>query len=107
MRNLFPLTGKPVLFVANVDEGDDAVPGVVADHAAAEGAAAVAVSARIEAELAELDDEEAAAMREELGVAGVRPRPRRARRLRAARPDRVLHRGRGQAGPVVAPARAA
>ncbi len=69
MRNLTPLTGKPVLFVANVDEGDDAVPAVVADHAAAQGTAAVAVSARIEAELSELDDEEAAVMREELGAA--------------------------------------
>jgi GTP-binding protein YchF len=68
LRNLSPLTGKPVLYVANVDEGDDAVPSVVADHAAAVGAAAVAVSSRIEAELSELDDEEAGAMREELGV---------------------------------------
>ena len=71
LRNLSPLTGKPVLYVANVDEdapAADAVPGVVADHAAAAGAAAVAVSARIEAELSELDEEEAAAMREELGV---------------------------------------
>jgi GTP-binding protein YchF len=68
LRNLSPLTGKPVLFVANVDEGDDAVPAVVADHAAAEGAAAVAISSRLEAELSELDDEEAAVMREELGV---------------------------------------
>jgi GTP-binding protein YchF len=68
LRNLSPLTGKPVLYVANVDEGDDAVPSVVADHAAAVGAAAVAVSSRIEAELSELDDDEAAAMREELGV---------------------------------------
>jgi GTP-binding protein YchF len=67
MRNLFPLTGKPVLYVANVDEGDDAVPAVVADHAVAQGAAAVAVSARLEAELAELDEEEAAGMRAELG----------------------------------------
>jgi GTP-binding protein YchF len=67
-RNLSPLTGKPVLFVANVDEGDDAVPSVVADHAAAEGAAAVAISSRLEAELSELDDEDAAAMREDLGV---------------------------------------
>jgi GTP-binding protein YchF len=67
-RNLTPLTGKPVLFVANVDEGDDAVPSVVADHAAAQGAAAVAVSSRIEAELSELDEEEAASMREEMGV---------------------------------------
>jgi ribosome-binding ATPase len=69
MRNLFPLTGKPVLYVANVDEGDDEVPDVVAEHSAEVGAAAVAVSSRLEAELAELDDEDAAAMREDLGVA--------------------------------------
>jgi GTP-binding protein YchF len=68
LRNLSPLTGKPVLFVANVDEGDDAVPSVIADHAASHGAAAVAVSSRIEAELSELDDDEAAVMREEMGV---------------------------------------
>jgi len=68
LRNLSPLTGKPVLFVANVDEGDDAVPAVVADHAAAHGAAAVAISSRIEAELSELDDDEADVMREEMGV---------------------------------------
>jgi len=41
---------------------------VIAAHAAAQGAGAVAVSARIESELAELDDEDAAAMRAELGV---------------------------------------
>ena len=69
MRDLSPLTGKPVLFVANVDEGDDAVPEAIAAHAAAIGAGAVAVSSRIEAELSELDDEEAAMMREELGAA--------------------------------------
>ena len=68
MRDLSPLTGKPVLFVANVDEGDDSVPGTVADHAAAQGAAAVAISSRIEAELSELDDGEAEVMREEMGV---------------------------------------
>jgi GTP-binding protein YchF len=67
-RNLSPLTGKPVLFVANVDEGDDAVPSAIADHAAAQGAAAVAVSSRIEAELSELEDDEAAMMRDEMGV---------------------------------------
>jgi ribosome-binding ATPase YchF (GTP1/OBG family) len=68
LRNLSPLTGKPVLFVANVDEGDDAVPAEVADHAAAAGAGAVAISSRIEAELSELDDEEADALRDEMGV---------------------------------------
>jgi GTP-binding protein YchF len=61
------LTAKPVLFVANVDEGDDEVPAAVAEHAAANGARAIAVSARLEAELAELDADEAAAMRSELG----------------------------------------
>jgi ribosome-binding ATPase len=44
------------------------VPAVVADHAASVGAAAVAISSRLESELAELDDEEAAHMREELGI---------------------------------------
>ena len=67
-RDLGSLTSKPVLFVANVDEGSEVVPAAVAEHAAAQGARAVAVSSRIESELAELDDEDAAAMREELGV---------------------------------------
>jgi GTP-binding protein YchF len=67
-RDLGSLTAKPVLFLANVDEGSDELPAEIAAHAAAQGARAVAVSARIESELAELDDEDAAAMREELGV---------------------------------------
>jgi GTP-binding protein YchF len=69
LRDLQPLTAKPVLFVANVDEGDDAVPADVAAHAEAHGAQAVAISSRIEAELSELDEEEGAAMRAELGIA--------------------------------------
>jgi hypothetical protein len=67
-RDLGSLTVKPVLFVANVDEGSEEVPADIAGHAAAQGARAVAVSSRIESELAELEDEDAAAMREELGV---------------------------------------
>jgi ribosome-binding ATPase len=67
-RDLGSLTSKPVLFVANVDEGSEAIPTEIAAHAAAQGAGAVAVSSRIESELAELEDEEAAAMRTELGV---------------------------------------
>ncbi len=67
-RDLGSLTVKPVLFVANVDEGSEEVPAQIAEHAAAQGARAVAVSSRIESELAELEDEDAAAMREELGV---------------------------------------
>jgi GTP-binding protein YchF len=67
-RDLGSLTAKPVLFVANVDEGSEELPAEIAAHAAAQGARAVAVSARIESELAELEDEDAAAMRAELGV---------------------------------------
>jgi hypothetical protein len=67
-RDLGSLTVKPVLFVANVDEGSDELPADIAAHAAEQGARAVAVSSRIESELAELEDDEATAMRAELGV---------------------------------------
>jgi GTP-binding protein YchF len=62
------LTAKPVLFVANVGEGELSVPPEIVAHAEAVGARAVAVSARLEAELAELEPEEAAAMRTDLGL---------------------------------------
>jgi GTP-binding protein YchF len=68
LRDLGALTAKPVLFVVNVDEGSEEVPAALAEHAAAQGAGVVAVSSRIEAELAELEEEEAALMRAELGV---------------------------------------
>jgi GTP-binding protein YchF len=67
-RDLGSLTAKPVLFVANVDEGSEEIPAAIVEHAAAQGAGVVAVSSRIEAELAELEDEDAASMRAELGV---------------------------------------
>jgi ribosome-binding ATPase len=67
-RDLGSLTSKPVLFVANVEEGSEEVPAAVAEHAAAVGARAVAVSSRIESELAELEEEDAQAMRAELDV---------------------------------------
>ena len=65
---LQPLTAKPVLYVANVDEGSVEVPAELEDYARSHGAAAVAISARLEAELAELGPEEAASMRAELGL---------------------------------------
>jgi GTP-binding protein YchF len=69
-RKLHALTSKPVLYVVNVEEGADEIPEAVASHAERAGAVAVAISARIEAELGELDDpDEVAAMRAELGVA--------------------------------------
>ena len=67
-RNLQALTSKPVLYVANVDEGEDRPPEALVEHARRSGDEAIALSAKIEAELVELDAEEAAVMREELGI---------------------------------------
>jgi len=67
---LAALTSKPVLYVANVAEGEPLEPpAALLEHAAARGARAAAVSARLDAELSELDDDEAAMMREEMGAA--------------------------------------
>jgi len=75
-RRLFLLTSKPILFAANVAEGElaraDRSPHVAAvRHYAAThlGTEAVAVSAQIEAELAELPEEEAREYLAHLGVA--------------------------------------
>ena len=65
---LQPLTAKPVLYVANVDEGAHEVPAQIEEYARAQGTEAVAISARLEAELAELSPEEAAIMRADLGL---------------------------------------
>lgn len=62
------LTSKPVLYVANVEEGSHDVPPEIAQLATERGAGAVAISARLDAELGELDPGEAAAMRAELGL---------------------------------------
>jgi ribosome-binding ATPase len=69
MALLQPLTAKPVLFVVNVEEGADEIPSAVLEYARSQGAAAVAISARLEAELSELSEDEATAMRAELGLA--------------------------------------
>ncbi len=69
-RRLQALTSKPILYVANVDEDSAEVPKPVAAHAAGVGAGAVAVSARIESELYELDAAEAEEMRASYGVEG-------------------------------------
>ncbi|MEQ8747865.1 redox-regulated ATPase YchF [Pyruvatibacter sp.] len=71
-RSLQLLTSKPVLYVCNVDEGSAATGNSfseqVATRAEAEGAAFVVISAKIEAELAQLDDEEASEYLETLGL---------------------------------------
>ena len=68
LRDLSPLTAKPVLVVANLGEGEEGVPAEIEAHAAEQGAAAVALCIRLEAELGALDEDEAAEMREELGT---------------------------------------
>jgi len=70
VRNLQALTSKPTLYVANVDEGSGEPPEAVAAHAAAVGAGVVAVSARIENELAELEPAEAEELRGSYGIEG-------------------------------------
>lgn len=71
-RGLQLLTSKPVLFAANVDEASAAngndYSRRVEEKAAEEGALAVAISAKIEAELAVLDDAEQAEYLESLGL---------------------------------------
>jgi ribosome-binding ATPase len=69
-RLLQALTSKPILYVANVDEGESEAPGALRGHAAEMGAGLVALSARIEGELVELDPGEAEEMRESYGVEG-------------------------------------
>ncbi|WP_169570158.1 redox-regulated ATPase YchF [Sneathiella limimaris] len=71
-KNLQLLTSKPVLYVCNVDE-DCAATGndyskKVEEKAANENAGVVIISAAIEAEVAQLDDEERAEFLEELGL---------------------------------------
>ncbi|HZC12956.1 MAG TPA: redox-regulated ATPase YchF, partial [Thermoleophilaceae bacterium] len=67
---LHALSSKPVLYVANVAEGEPLEPPAeLLEHARERGARAAAVSARLDSELSELDDDEAQAMRNELGLA--------------------------------------
>jgi len=66
------LTSKPVLYVANVDEDSAATGNAyserVMEHAKSEGAQAVAISAKIESELALLEPEESQEYLQELGL---------------------------------------
>jgi hypothetical protein len=75
VKSLFLLTSKPVLYVANVAEEDVVDPEsnqhlqTVRAIASEEGAEVVTISAAIEEEIAELDDDEKAMFLEDLGVA--------------------------------------
>lgn len=72
LQSLFLLSGKPVLYAANVGE-DDLAEGnrhvdVVREIAARENARVIVVSADLEAQLSELDDEERALFMQDLGL---------------------------------------
>ena len=66
------LTAKPVLYVANVDEtdlaGESKLVTQVKEHAGRSGAGVVVVCAKIEAEIAELEEEERPEMLEAVGL---------------------------------------
>ena len=72
LRDQFLLTAKPVLYVANVGEGDlpdgNALVDRVRQRADAEGAGVVVISAEFESQLAELDDEGKAEFMEAAGL---------------------------------------
>jgi ribosome-binding ATPase len=68
LRKLSPLTAKPILYVVNVDEGETEAPPELLAHAQGMDAKVVVISARIEADLRELDPDEAEEMRSELGI---------------------------------------
>ena len=73
LKALQLLTAKPVLYIANVDEGNAASGNAesrrVAEYAAARGARSVIISAAIEAELAQLSDAEKDEFLASLGLA--------------------------------------
>mgnify|MGYP001194248140 FL=1 len=71
LRPLFLLTIKPTMYVANVDEHgfeNNPLLDAVKEHAAAENAPVVAVCAKTEAEIADLDDEDKQMFLEDMGM---------------------------------------
>ncbi|RQW78357.1 MAG: redox-regulated ATPase YchF [Geobacter sp.] len=72
LRDSHLLTDKPVLYVANVAEedleGNHPYVGMVKELAAREGAKAVVICGRIEAEISELEGDEKAAFLTEMGL---------------------------------------
>ena len=71
-KNLQLITAKPVIYVCNVEEDSaqngNSLSAKVAEKAAADGAEAVIISARIEEELAQLDDAERLEYLQTLGL---------------------------------------
>ena len=70
LRELWLLTAKPLLVVVNVDEAraSERVPEAIAIRAREAGGEAIAVSARIESDLLELEPDERAGFLDDLGL---------------------------------------
>ncbi|MEO5327236.1 MAG: redox-regulated ATPase YchF [Magnetococcus sp. THC-1_WYH] len=77
LRDLFPLTAKPVLYVCNVDDKSAAAAQIPGQHpltdairarAAKEGAEVVAICGAMEAEIAQLEADEKQAFLDDLGL---------------------------------------
>ncbi|MEN8238205.1 MAG: redox-regulated ATPase YchF [Actinomycetota bacterium] len=71
VRNLFLLTSKPTMYIANVDEdglGENALVDAVRQVAASEGAAVVTICGALEAELTSLDEDDRTDMLGEYGL---------------------------------------
>ena len=71
IKQLFLITAKPVLYVANVKEGgfeNNPYLEVVQKHAATEGSQVVALCAAIEAEIADLEEEDRQMFLSEMGL---------------------------------------
>ncbi len=72
LKDLCLLTGKPVLYVANVDDGSlpdgNAFVDQVRQHAAGEDARVAVISAQIESELVEMDEESRLEFLADLGL---------------------------------------
>jgi GTP-binding protein YchF len=82
LRPLFLLTAKPTMYVANVEEHgfeDNPLLDKVKAHAAKEGAPVVAVCAKVEAEIAELSDDDKQVFLADMGMS----EPGLARMIRA------------------------
>ena len=95
LYDLHLLTMKPILYVANVDEDQ-----VTADLAEIDGCQPVPISAKIEADLAEMDADDAALFLEEMGLAesGLARLARESRQLlRAMRPHPTFEEALGDA----------
>ncbi|MEJ6951960.1 redox-regulated ATPase YchF [Natronospora cellulosivora (SeqCode)] len=73
IKEMSLLSAKPIIYIANVDEDemgskDNSLVRKVKEYATSEEATVVKISAKIESDIAELDEEEAEMFLEELGI---------------------------------------